>query len=287
MKKIGININSAKDKNQHILKYVFNLVKKEFNEAEIFTFMDGENLENEENSDLDLIIALGGDGTILRTTRKIYKHKIPVLGVNIGHLGFLASVELSDFEEALKRLKKNEYNICNRMMIKVTINGKDGNNTHVALNDIVISKGILSRMVNFDIFVDDSFYISYKADGMILSTPTGSTAYSMSAGGPIVYPTVNLINLTAICPISSLVKTSVLDAASKIKIKTNACGDKIFLTCDGHLELEASEYDEFIIEAVEEKCKIIQFNDYDYFKILRNKIISRSMDCEEKIDEGK
>ncbi|MDU1413485.1 MAG: NAD(+)/NADH kinase [Clostridium sp.] len=287
MKKIGININSLKDKDNAILNYVVDSVKKKFPKSKVETFWDGENIDLEENSDMDLLIALGGDGTILRAARKIYKHGIPILGVNIGHLGFLSSVELSDIEIALERLKNKEYDISQRMMIKVTIPEKNGNNIHVALNDIVLSKGTLSRMVTFDIFVDDSFYISYKADGIILSTPTGSTAYSMSAGGPIVHPTVNLINLTAICPISSLVKTSVLDHNSKVSIKVNTNNDKIFLTCDGHLELASNKYDEFIIEAVEERCQIIQFKDYDYFKILRNKIISRSMDCEENINERK
>lgn len=287
MKKIGININSLKDKDNAILNYVENLVKREFPDSYVTTYKDGEGLELEENGNLDFLIALGGDGTILRTARKVYKYDTPILGVNIGHLGFLSSVELSDFEFALERLKEKEYNISDRMMIKVKIPGKNQECSHVALNDIVLSKGTLSRMVTFDIFVDDSFYISYKADGIIVSTPTGSTAYSLSAGGPIVYPTVNLISMTPICPISTFVKTSVLDAASKIRIKVNTHGDEIFITCDGHLELASGKYDEFVIEAENKRCRIIQFKDYDYFKILRNKIISRSMDCEENINERK
>lgn len=285
MKKIGININTSKDKDGNILNSVYEMVKKEFPECDILTFKDSMYIENEMGNCLDLIIVLGGDGTILRVARKIYKSGIPILGVNIGHLGFLSSVEISDIEKALKNVRENKFTISERMMLRVIIPQKEGNNEYVALNDIVLSKGLLSRMVTFDIFVDDSFYISYKADGLIFSTPTGSTAYSFSAGGPVVYPTVNLINLTALCPISSLVKTSVLHPDSRIKIRVNTLGDNIFLTCDGHLELESSCHDQFVIESLPEKCKIIQFEDYDYFKILRNKIISRSMDCEEKIDE--
>ncbi len=287
MKKIGININSSKDKNDSILNYVRDLIKEEFSESEFYIFKDAEGLEQEESKELDLLVTLGGDGTILRAARKIYKYGVPILGVNIGHLGFLSSIELTEFSDAIKKLKNREFKIMERMMIKVTIPEKKSENVHVALNDIVITKGILSRMLTYNIFVDESFYSSYKADGLIVSTPTGSTAYSLSAGGPIVYPTMDLISLTPICPISNGVKTIILDPHNKIKITLNTNEDNVFLTCDGHLELESDKYNEMIIEAIEEKCKIIQFRDYDYFKILRKKIISRSMDCEEKIDERK
>ncbi|MEG1256354.1 NAD(+)/NADH kinase [Clostridium sp.] len=287
MKKIGININTSKDKDQNKLNYVCNSIKEELPNCELYVFMDGEGLECEENRSLDLLVTLGGDGTILRAARKVYKFDLPIIGVNIGHLGFLASVDLSDFKSALKMIKNNQFKVMERMMIQVTVPGKKSENVHVALNDVVITKGTLSRMITYDIFIDDSFYISYKADGLIVSTPTGSTAYSLSAGGPIVYPTVNLISLTPICPISNGVGPIILDAHSKIKIRLNTNEDNVFLTCDGHLELESDKYNELIIESIEEKCKMIQFKDYDYFKILRKKIISRSMDCEEKIDERK
>lgn len=285
MKNIGININSSKDKENTILNYVQHLVESEFPQSMLYIFRDSEGLENEENRKLDLLITLGGDGTILRAGRKVYKYNIPILGVNIGHLGFLTSVELSDFEVAIKKLKNHEYHIVDRMMIKVTIPKKQDNNVHVAINDVVITKGPLSRMLTYNIYVDNSFYSSYNADGLIVSTPTGSTAYSLSAGGPIVYPTMNLISLIPICPISNGVKNIVLDPRSKIKIKLNTNEDNVFLTCDGHLELKSDKYNEMIIESNEEKCKIVQFNDYDYFKVLRKKIISRSMDCEEIIYE--
>lgn len=282
MKNIGININSSKDKNNYILNRVLKMLRESFPESEFHMYMDGEGLEVSNDKKLDMLVTLGGDGTILRAARKIYKHKTPILGVNIGHLGFLASVELEDFKMALEEIKANNFKIAERMMIKVTIPDKGDNNVHVALNDIVITKGTLSRMLTFDLYVDDSFYIRYKADGIIISTPTGSTAYSLSAGGPIIYPTLKLINLTPICPISNGVKTMILDDHNKIRLKISSSGDNIFLSCDGQVELETDKYNEMIIEAEEEVCRLIEFNDYDYFKILRKKIIARSMDCEEK-----
>lgn len=287
MKNIGININSSKDKDNSILDYVNDLIKEEFPNSRLYIFKDAEGLDQDASKELDILITLGGDGTILRAARKIYKYGVPILGVNIGHLGFLSSVELTEFTDAIKKLKNGEFKIMDRMMIKVTIPNKEHENVHVALNDIVITKGILSRMLTYNIFVDESFYSSYKADGLIVSTPTGSTAYSLSAGGPIIYPTMDLISLMPICPISNGVKNIILAPNSKIKIRLNTNEDNVFLTCDGHLELESDKYNEMTIEAIEEKCKIVQFKDYDYFKILRNKIISRSMDCEEKIDERK
>ena len=282
MRNIGINVNSSKDENNDILDHVLKMLKKTFPESQFHIYKDGVGLEDSNDKNLDILIALGGDGTILRAARKIYKFNTPILGVNIGHLGFLASVELAELSEAIRKLKANEFRVAERMMIKVTIPDKDKDNAHAALNDIVITKGTLSRMVTFDLYIDDSFYIRYKADGIIISTPTGSTAYSLSAGGPIIYPTLNLINLTPICPNSNGVKTMILDDHNKITLKINSNGDNVFLTCDGELELETSKYNEMIIEAEKEKCKLIEFNDYDYFKILRKKIIARSMDCEEK-----
>lgn len=282
MKNIGINVNSSKDENNDILDHVLRKLKKTFPESQFHIYKDGIGLEDSNDKNLDILIALGGDGTILRAARKIYKFNTPILGVNIGHLGFLASVEMAELDEAIRKLKAKEFRVAERMMIKVTIPDKDNDNAHVALNDIVITKGTLSRMITFDLYIDDSFYIRYKADGIIISTPTGSTAYSLSAGGPIIYPTLNLINVTPICPNSNGVKTMILDDHNKITLKINSNGDNAFLSCDGELELETNEYDEMIIEAEKGKCKLIEFNDYDYFKILRKKIIARSMDCEEK-----
>lgn len=281
MNNIGVNINSSKDKGKNIMNYVCNVIRKTFPQANLLIYEDGKGLNTEKTKELDILVVLGGDGTILRAVRNSYKYEVPILGINIGHLGFLSGGELSHFEMIINKIKNNEFKIKDRLMISCKVNSKDKIlKEYVALNDIVIGKGTLSRVMTYDIFVDNSFYITYKADGVIVSTPTGSTAYALSAGGPLIYPTLEVISLTPICPISFSGKTMILDKYNKIKIKLNKQKENVYLTCDGQMVLELNMDDEIEIGATQEKCKIIELDDYDYFKLLRTKIISRSRDCE-------
>lgn len=280
MRKIGININSNKDEDGEILKYVCSVVKENFPESELFIYRDSIQLHEEFSKGLDVVIALGGDGTILRVARALEKYEVPILGVNIGHLGFLASVEMSEFEDAIKNLKAEKYHLENRMMVKCTLPKRDDEKYYIALNDIVISRGTLSRVVNYDIYIDGSFYAKYKADGLIISTPTGSTAYSLSAGGPVIYPTLDVITLTPVCPISFGIKTIILDSHNKISIKIKANHESVYLTSDGQKLLQLNNDEEVFVEVLSRKCKLIKFDNYDYFNILRKKIILRSRDCE-------
>lgn len=280
MRKIGININSDKDEDGKILEHVCKIISKYFPLSELFIYKDSINLHEEFSKELDLLIALGGDGTILRVARAIEKYEVPILGVNIGHLGFLASVEISELEEAIKNLQLGKYYFENRMMLKCTLPKRGDDNYYIALNDIVINRGTLSRVVNYEIFIDDSFYARYKADGLIISTPTGSTAYSLSAGGPVIYPTLDVITLTPVCPIYFGINTIVLDPKNKINIKIKANHEKVYLTSDGQHLLQLNNDDEVVVEALSRKCKLIKFDNYDYFSILRKKIVLRSRDCE-------
>ncbi|WP_291562108.1 MULTISPECIES: NAD(+)/NADH kinase [unclassified Clostridium] len=280
MKKIGININSTKDKEGKTIKYVELIVRKYFINCEIYKFYDALHLEEEKNKDLDLLIALGGDGTILRAARAVEKFETPILAVNIGHLGFLSSIELSDFEEAVKRILNKEFRIDDRMMIKCSLPKSNSEYYYTALNDIVVSKGTLSRAISYYIYIDNTFYINYKADGLIISTPTGSTAYSLSAGGPIIYPTLDIISITPICPISVGIKTIVLHSENKINIKIKSYSEDAYLNIDGQNVVELNHDEEVFVEVLSRKCKLIKFNDYNYFKVLRKKIISRSIECE-------
>jgi NAD+ kinase len=280
MRKIGININSTKDEDGKVLEGVCFLVNKHFPNSELVTYKDSVHLNEESSKDLDIVIALGGDGTILGVARALEKYDVPILGVNIGNLGFLASSEMDHFEVALEELKLGKYVLEKRIMIQCTLPRRNNKRYYVALNDIVISKGPLSRVVNFDIYIDDKLYSQYRADGLIVATPTGSTAYSLSAGGPIIYPTLDIISLTPICPITFGIKTIVLDSKNKVSIRIKPNQESVYLTTDGQMVLELNSDEEVLIQALPRKCSFVKFDDYNYFKVLRKKILSRSKDCE-------
>lgn len=276
MKNIGINVNSTKDREGKVVEHVIECIEKTIKDVNIKVFKDGV-IDTNEINDIDVMIVLGGDGTILRAARAMDKFDIPILGVNIGNLGFLASVEISEFEEAINKIFKGEYYIEKRMMLKCLLSKQEDKKECSALNDIVISKGTLSRIVDFTIEINDKLYTSFTSDGIIIATPTGSTAYSLSAGGPIIYPTLDVISITPICPHTLAMRTMILENNSRIKIKFNKNNDEnIFLTVDGQKVIQVKKGDEIIIEAFHKKCNIIKLNDYNYFDILRKKIISKN-----------
>ena len=285
MKNIGININTTKDKDGKIIKYVKDIVSKYVDDTNIYTFKDAIGLDNIKYNDLDIIIALGGDGTILRTSRNLNNSSIPILGVNIGNLGFLSSVELLEFENAMKRFIEDDYYVEDRMMLKCTLPYREKPEEYIALNDIVVSKGTLARVVKYELHIDNKFYIDFTGDGLIIATPTGSTAYSLSAGGPIIYPNLDVIALTPICPLSLSMRTIVLDSKSKISISIKSEHESIFLTPDGQRAIKLNNYEKILVSVSDKKCRLVKFNDYNYFSILRKKIISRTMDCGGEKDE--
>lgn len=285
MKNIGININTTKDKDGKIGKYVENIISQYIDDTNIFIFKDSIGLENIKYNYLDMIIALGGDGTILRTSRNLNNSNIPILGVNIGNLGFLSSVEILDFENAMKKFIKDDYYVEDRMMLKCTLPYRDGVQEYTALNDIVVSKGTLARVVKYELHIDNKFYLNFTGDGLIISTPTGSTAYSLSAGGPIIYPNLDVIAVTPICPLSLSMRTIVLNCKSKIAIKIKCEHESLFLTLDGQRAIRLNNYENILVSVSNKKCRLVKFNDYNYFDILRKKIISRTTDCEGEKDE--
>ncbi|GCD09463.1 NAD(+)/NADH kinase [Clostridium tagluense] len=280
MKSIGININTTKDKDGKIIKHVKNIISKYIDETNIFMFKDSIGLENIKHNDLDIIIALGGDGTILRTSRNLNNYNIPILGVNIGNLGFLSSVELLEFEKAMKRFIEDDYYVEDRMILNCTLPGRTRHEEYTALNDIVVSKGTLARVVKYELYIDNKFYIDFTGDGLIIATPTGSTAYSLSAGGPIIYPNLDVIAVTPICPLSLSMRTIVLDCKSEIAINIKCEHESIFLTLDGQRAIKLNNYEKILVSVSNKKCRLVKFNDYNYFEILRKKIISRTTDCE-------
>lgn len=273
MKNIGININSEKDPNDKILNLVLDIIKSEY---KVFIYKDSLKL-HENNDNLDFVISIGGDGTTLKTARAVAKSGTPILAINFGNLGFLTTAEGENLNLALKKVLNNEFYIEERIMLECKVKNNENSHTFLALNDIVLSKKTLSRIINYELTIDNKYYDKICADGIIVSTPTGSTAYSLSSGGSIIYPTLNVINITPICPISSNYKSMILDGNSIININLKDNKEKSFLIEDGQENLEIDSNTLITIKKSKYKCKLIKMHDYNYFNILKKKIIQRNI----------
>ncbi|MBC8062206.1 MAG: NAD(+)/NADH kinase [Clostridiaceae bacterium] len=276
MKNIGININISKDIDGKILKYILEIIYNVIIDCNVKVFKKSKDLQYDDIKELDLLIVLGGDGTILGAARALGKNQIPIMGVNIGNLGFLTTVESSRFKVAIEAVNQGKFFVEERLMLKCNV-FKDGENkSYTSLNDVVISKGTLSRIIEYEIFIDGKKYTEFVADGVIVATPTGSTAYSLSAGGPIIYPQLDVLSLSPICPHSLGMRTIVLDSKSEIVIKLISEWESAFLTVDGQESVELKENSNILITSYPFKCKLIRLEGYDYFDVLREKIIWRT-----------
>ncbi|WBW95319.1 NAD(+)/NADH kinase [Oceanirhabdus sp. W0125-5] len=285
MKRIGININSSKDIHGDQLNEIIEKLKQVFHDVHFEIFKDSMDLNTERAENLNFIIVFGGDGTILRTARSLGKNDIPILGINIGNLGFLTNAEIGDFDDIIGELYRDSYEIEERIMLNCKI--KDGKSDEfIALNDIVAAKGTLSRIVEFSISIDNKFYTNFTADGIIISTPTGSTAYNLSAGGPIIHPELDVVAITPICPHTMSMRTMVVSANKEISLKLKGQNESIFLTVDGQNVYELSEEDEIIVTKSEKRCKVLRLLNNDYFDILRRKIMHKNNFMKVRKNEG-
>lgn len=281
MKKIAIAINLSKDKNKEMAFKVEEKLKEYFGNIEIIMLNSYDIINYRFKEFLDLIIVLGGDGTILSVARGINgKLDVPILGINIGNLGFLSSVEFSDIDKAFKKLKEGNYKTEKRMLLTCDFPSEAEVNESLALNDIVVARGSISRIITFQIFIDGKRYYNFKGDGLIIATPTGSTAYSFSAGGPFIYPTVDAITLTPICAHTTGVQPIVLNSNSNIEVKVSNNNEEFNIIFDGQRVIRSVNEVIINIKKAKEYAKIILFDDYDYFKVLRAKIINNWKDCE-------
>ncbi|MEF2821534.1 MAG: NAD(+)/NADH kinase [Clostridium sp.] len=274
MKNIVVALNPSKDKDGKILSLVMSQITTVFKHSKVIVLNSYEMNKYRFQDKLDLLIVLGGDGTLLGVARDINgKYDVPILGVNIGNLGFLSSIEIQDFSEALKKIKNGQYIIQNRILLECTMLNQDDNDKGKALNDVVIARGTLSRMAKFEVFIDNKLYYRFKGDGLIVSTPTGSTGYSFSAGGPFIYPDVDVIILTPICPHTRGMQPIVLKSSSEILIKAENYNGEIYLTFDGQEAKQINDNTSIIIKKAKQIAKILLFDNYDYFNVLRKKIL--------------
>jgi NAD+ kinase len=222
---------------------------------------------------IDLLIVLGGDGTLLSAARAIGSFKVPILAVNLGGLGFLTSVTLEELYPVLEQAIAGENRTSERMMLEAEIFRKGASTIRqLALNDAVANKGALSRMLEFDVYVDRDHVGRYRADGLIVATPTGSTAYSLAAGGPVVHPDLDAFVITPICPHMLTNRPFVIPGSAKVEIDFAPADEPVFLTLDGQIGFELEPADRVAITKSSSKVVYVRPPRKTYFEILRNKL---------------
>ena len=222
----------------------------------------------------DLLITFGGDGTLLSVARHAPEH-VPIIGVNMGTLGFLTEIRVEEFPTVLDRVLEGHYFVEPRVTFTVSVSGpnRDANERFRVLNDAAINKSAVARIIEMRVSVAGLFVSTFRGDGLIVSTPTGSTAYNLSAGGPIIYPTMGAVVITPICPHMLTNRPIVLPDELDIEIGLTTPDSKdIWLTLDGQEGIEISEEDRVCVRKSEERVLLVQSPDKNYFDVLRNKL---------------
>jgi NAD+ kinase len=258
------------------------IIKKDHAPADAFADMLGNWLQdkgiaatiNQIDPDLDILIIVGGDGTLLHVADQAARYSIPVIGINLGNLGFLTELTEQEAIAALEEIITGAVTVENRMMLKTRIiRESQPTEYHYALNEVVISKGTLDRVLQLSTRANTEYITTYKADGLIFSTPTGSTAYNLSAGGPLVYPGLASILVTPICPFMLSSRPVLLPPETRLTTRIDdGPGHYAKIIIDGQSAWDMQEDETLEIEAAEHPLQLIISPHRDYFSILRNKL---------------
>lgn len=278
MKKIGIICKTGRKEPREILQELLPLLRQKGCEA----FVDADtaaalNIKGFSRSEIaslvEVVLVLGGDGTMLSVSRLVAQKGIPILGINLGSLGFITEVNRDEIVSAVDKMLNDGCAIEERMMLTAAIhrNGKKIAD-YTVLNDIVINKGALARIIDLETNINDRYVTTYKADGLIISTPTGSTAYSLSAGGPILYPTLDSIVVTPICSHTLTNRPIVVPGNSNIEIIIKSLSEDVFLTLDGQVGFSLRMDDVVEISKSPFNTKLLVPIERDYFQVLRTKL---------------
>lgn len=220
----------------------------------------------------DFLVSLGGDGTILSLVRRSYGFDKPVVGINAGTLGFLADITIDDVSNFLDQLLEGEYRIDNRMMMEGCITTKKGKkNPFFALNDVVLTRPVISKMVKINASIDGEWFNTYRGDGLIISTPTGSTAYNLAAGGPVIYPLTQAFIMTAVSA-HSLTNQRPLVVPADFTIELSSPSEKVIAVIDGQDHYEMHEGDVLRIQGSKIGAKLLHRKERNYFSVLKEKL---------------
>ena len=221
----------------------------------------------------DLVMVLGGDGTLLSAARAIGRREIPLFPVNLGGLGFLTAITIDELFPELERAFRGEHHVAKRRLLNTEVRrGNQVVSSYDALNDAVLSKFDIARMIDLDVYVDSQFMCTYKADGLIISTPTGSTAYSLSAGGPIIFPSVPTICLTPICPHMLTNRPVLVPETSVIRVISRGPDNGVFLTIDGQVGAPIRQDDTLVCHSTQYTLHLIRPPRQMFFDVLRQKL---------------
>lgn len=276
MNKFLIVANDDKDIDLCLSKKISEYLWKRDGEAAIVSDTnrdyDGLFIKEELIKETEAVIVLGGDGTMLRAAHALGNHNIPIMGINLGTLGFLTEVEKCNVYKALDRLLSNDFSLENRMMIE----GRVKDHIYHSLNDVVITRAGFSRIIGLSIYVNDQLLDTYEADGVIVATPTGSTGYNLSAGGPIISPKARAIVVTPISPHSLTSKSVVFDSMDKIRIEIakqrRTQETEAIVSFDGDNNMELSAGDVVSVSVSSREIQLIKMYDVNFYSVLRDKI---------------
>ena len=279
MKSVGIVLKKGKKEAIPVIKELI----KWFRERNIEFYLDEDTSQlmeinkciskDEFPSFIDIVIVLGGDGTLLSVARAIKGSKIPILGVNLGGLGFLTEIILDELYPVLNKIYNNNYEIDERVMLDSYVyRNSEEIWQYSVLNDVVINKGALARIIELDMKIEGRYITTFRADGLIISTPTGSTAYSLAAGGPIIYPSVNSIIITPICPHTLANRPTVIPDSFIIELKLRVKDEDVYMTLDGQVGLPLKGGDIIEIKKSHLYTYLIKSPTKNYFGILREKL---------------
>jgi len=224
-------------------------------------------------TDVEMIIVLGGDGTLLSVARQVWNKNIPILGVNLGGLGFLTEITLDELYSVLERVVRDDFEINEREVLNAgVIRRGERIAEFIVLNDAVINKGALARIIDLETTINGEYLSTFRSDGLIISTPTGSTAYNLSAGGPIVYPSLHTIIITPICPHTLTIRPIIIPDDVKIRALLKSRNEEVLLTLDGQQGFTLEFEDVVEVEKAEGRILLIKSPYRHYFELLREKL---------------
>ena len=224
-------------------------------------------------SDVDLMLVLGGDGTMIATARMIGDQEIPVIGVNYGGLGYLAEFRIEELYTGLEAVLSGNYRLDKRMMLDVELRREATLlNRNRVLNDVVINKSALARIIEIETYFNGQFVNSFRSDGLIISTPTGSTAYNLSAGGPMIFPSMNAVVITPICPFTLSNRPIVVPDNSEVELRLKTDHEEVALTLDGQVGFPLKVGDVVVIRKSRTTFNLVQPSNRNYFDVLRDKL---------------